>query len=215
MLQKQTQCTSSSKKSFFLQAWPNAVVYYDLDTGLENDASILQNLYSVMRTIELNTCVRFLRKPTPRPGVIFQLRQGSNVTLGFPGNTHQVKIKITSSSHGHILHHIMHILGVYIEFYRPDANRFLIEPVQSPDGYPRGIPKIYPPYSPSTIMHYPLHPLNKTLALHCEGLRPKKGYNFTKHLDYDLDRIRAVYSIFSKDIPLCSLCDYEAVYYAC
>ncbi|XP_048737759.2 blastula protease 10-like [Ostrea edulis] len=147
-----------------MKLWPNGVVYYELSSGLDQQA--ITNIKSAMKLWEDATCLRFReyrRQSGSSDRIIFVRSQGCQSPIGRRGGPQEIMIgEYCKESVGSIAHEIAHSFGFYHEHSRPDRDEHVtiyknnIKQGFEMDFQKFGVRSIedIEPYDVSSVMHY-------------------------------------------------------------
>ncbi|XP_061173731.1 protein SpAN-like [Saccostrea echinata] len=147
-----------------MKLWPNGIVYYQLSSGLDQEA--ITNIKAAMKLWEESTCLRF-REYSQRSGssdrIIFVPSQGCQSPVGRRGGPQEIMVGgYCKQSIGSISHEIAHSIGFYHEHSRPDRDDHVtIYTNNIKQGFEMDFKKIgvrsiedIEPYDISSVMHY-------------------------------------------------------------
>jgi hypothetical protein len=108
--------------------WPNGIIPYDYGTAwpAQHDSMI----QTAMRTIEKNTCIKFVRRTNERDFVRITNTNGGCYTFpGKSGGQQMLSLQDSNSgtcfTHRTIVHELMHVVGLWHEQMRPDRDQYL------------------------------------------------------------------------------------------
>ncbi|WP_281991550.1 M12 family metallopeptidase [Aquimarina aggregata] len=100
--------------------WPNNIVYYEIQSGMPNQARIR----NAIGHWEANTALRFVKRTNQSAYVFFQKGGGCSSFVGRTGRKQTINLADGCST-GSTIHEIGHAIGLYHEQSRKDRDRFI------------------------------------------------------------------------------------------
>jgi hypothetical protein len=189
--------------------WPGGVIPYDYGTSWPSEHDSM--IQTAMRTIEKNTCIRFVRRTNQNDFIRITNTTGGCYT--FPGRSGGQQMLSLMDGYGGtcflhriIVHELMHVVGLWHEQMRPDRDQYLTinwQNIPNDQGTKYQFTKLADsessvygmPYNYESVMHYDAYAFTANGGI---TMQPKDA-RFTKVIgtgqghEYDWEKARRIY----------------------
>jgi len=142
--------------------WPNAIVPYEFQKGL--DPKAIKAINEAIARYHEYTCIRFKKKTTENEYLSFYKGGGCSSPIGYnKGHRNTISIGEGCYHTGIVQHEMGHSLGFYHEQSRPDRDKYIrihFENIKKGMAYnfrkagPGAIDSLGTPYDLESMMHY-------------------------------------------------------------